>query len=64
LSGAVLHDRIADAGIDARFIAARVSEIRGTDAQGRKMAKACDLSTDSVTATSARMPVSLGRIFD
>jgi glycosyltransferase involved in cell wall biosynthesis len=34
---AMLHDRIADAGIDVRFIADRVGETRGTDAQGRKI---------------------------
>ncbi|MDI1249446.1 MAG: glycosyltransferase family 4 protein [Lacunisphaera sp.] len=34
---AMLQDRIADAGIDVRFIADRVGETRGTDAQGRKI---------------------------
>ncbi len=34
---AMLNDRIADAGIDVRFIAERVGETRGLDAQGRKI---------------------------
>jgi len=34
---AMLHDRIADAGIDVRFIADRVGETRGTTAAGRKI---------------------------
>ena len=34
---AMLHDRIADAGIDVRFIAERVGETRRVDAQGRKV---------------------------
>ncbi|MCU0784193.1 MAG: glycosyltransferase family 4 protein [Verrucomicrobia bacterium] len=34
---AMLNDRIADAGIDVRFIADRVGETRGTNAQGRKV---------------------------
>ncbi len=34
---AMLHDRIADAGIDVRFIADRVGETRGTNADGRKV---------------------------
>ena len=34
---AMLQDRIADAGIDVRFIADRVGEFRGRDAQGRKV---------------------------
>lgn len=33
---AMLHDRIADAGIDVRFIADRVGEVRGLNAAGRK----------------------------
>ncbi len=34
---AMLKDRIADAGIDVRFIADRVGEVRGLNAQGRKV---------------------------
>jgi glycosyltransferase involved in cell wall biosynthesis len=34
---AMLNDRIADAGIDVRFIADRVGETRGTNAQGKKV---------------------------
>jgi glycosyltransferase involved in cell wall biosynthesis len=34
---AMLKDRIADAGIDVRFIADRVGEIRGTNAKGQKV---------------------------
>jgi glycosyltransferase involved in cell wall biosynthesis len=34
---AMLNDRIADAGIDVRFIADRVAETRGTNAQGKKV---------------------------
>jgi len=34
---AMLKDRIADAGIDVRFIAERVGETRGVNAQGRKV---------------------------
>lgn len=34
---AMLHDRIADAGIDVRFIADRVGEVRATNAEGRKV---------------------------
>ena len=34
---AMVHDRIADAGIDVRFIADRVGERRGRNAQGRKV---------------------------
>ncbi len=34
---AMLKDRIADAGIDVRFIADRVGETRGTNAEGRKV---------------------------
>jgi glycosyltransferase involved in cell wall biosynthesis len=34
---AMLNDRIADAGIEVRFIADRVGETRGTNAQGRKV---------------------------
>ncbi len=34
---AMLNDRIADAGIDVRFIADRVGETRGTNAEGRKI---------------------------
>ena len=33
---AMLNDRIADAGIDVRFIADRVGETRGTNAEGQK----------------------------
>jgi glycosyltransferase involved in cell wall biosynthesis len=32
----LLHDRIADAGIEALFIADRISEVRGVNAEGRK----------------------------
>jgi len=34
---AMLHDRIADAGIDVRFIADRVGETRGVNAKGQKV---------------------------
>ncbi len=34
---AMLNDRIADAGIDVRFIADRVAETRGTNAAGQKV---------------------------
>ena len=34
---AMLHDRIADAGIEVRFIADRVGEMRTRDGQGRKV---------------------------
>lgn len=34
---AMLHDRIADAGIDVRFIADRVGETRGLNAKGKKV---------------------------
>lgn len=34
---AMLHDRITDAGIDVRFIADRVGETRGTNAEGKKV---------------------------
>ena len=34
---AMLSDRIAEAGIDVRFIADRVGEVRGTNAEGRKV---------------------------
>ena len=34
---AMLNDRIADAGIDVRFIADRVGETRGINAEGRKV---------------------------
>ena len=34
---AMLRDRIADAGVDVRFIAQRVGERRGTNAQGQKV---------------------------
>ncbi len=34
---AMLNDRIADAGIEVRFIADRVGETRGTNANGRKV---------------------------
>jgi glycosyltransferase involved in cell wall biosynthesis len=34
---AMLHDRITDAGIDVRFIAARVGETRGRNAEGQKV---------------------------
>jgi len=33
----MLSERIADAGIDVRFIADRIAETRGLDAQGRKL---------------------------
>jgi glycosyltransferase involved in cell wall biosynthesis len=51
---AMLHDRIADAGIDVRFIADRVGEVRGTDAQGRKIYTLFDvyLHADLVTYPS------------
>lgn len=51
---AMLHDRIADAGIDVRFIADRVGETRGTDAQGRKIYTLFDvyLHADLVTYPS------------
>jgi glycosyltransferase involved in cell wall biosynthesis len=39
----MLHDRIADARIDVRFIADRVGETRGLDAQGRKIYTLFDL---------------------
>ena len=34
---AMLHDRIADAGVDVRFISDRVGEARGTTAEGKKV---------------------------
>lgn len=34
---ALLTERIADAGIEVRFVADRISERRGTDARGRKL---------------------------
>jgi len=34
---AMLHDRVADAGIDVRFIADRIGETRGRNASGRKV---------------------------
>jgi glycosyltransferase involved in cell wall biosynthesis len=34
---ALIHDRIADAGVDVRFIADRVGEARGTNADGNKV---------------------------
>ncbi|HNQ88413.1 MAG TPA: glycosyltransferase family 4 protein [Verrucomicrobiota bacterium] len=34
---AMLHDRITDAGIDVRFIADRVGEVRGMTAEGQKV---------------------------
>ncbi len=34
---AMLKDRIAESGIDVRFIADRIGETRGTDAEGRKI---------------------------
>jgi glycosyltransferase involved in cell wall biosynthesis len=51
---AMLHDRIADAGIDVRFIADRVGEVRGRDAQGRKIYTLFDvyLHADLVTYPS------------
>jgi glycosyltransferase involved in cell wall biosynthesis len=33
----LLHERIADAGIEALFIADRISEVRGVNAEGRKI---------------------------
>lgn len=33
----LLHERIADAGIEALFIADRISEVRGVNAEGRKV---------------------------
>jgi glycosyltransferase involved in cell wall biosynthesis len=40
---AMLKDRIADAGIDVRFIADRVGEARGVNAEGRKVYTLLDL---------------------
>lgn len=40
---AMLHDRIGDAGIDVRFIADRVGECRGRNAEGRKVYPLSDL---------------------
>ena len=37
VEGGTLADRIADAGIDVRFIADRVGERRGTNAEGKKI---------------------------
>jgi glycosyltransferase involved in cell wall biosynthesis len=34
---AMLNDRIADAGVDVRFIADRVGEVRGINAEGKKV---------------------------
>jgi len=34
---AMLTDRIADAGIDVRFISGRVGQMRGTNAEGKKV---------------------------
>ncbi len=51
---AMLQDRIADAGIDVRFIADRVGENRGTNAQGQKVYTLFDvyLHADLVTYPS------------
>ena len=51
---AMLHDRIADAGIDVRFIADRVGETRGRDAAGRRIFTLFDvyLHADLVTYPS------------
>ncbi len=51
---AMLKDRIADAGIDVRFIADRVGETRGTTAEGRKIYTLYDmyLHADLVTYPS------------
>lgn len=40
---AMLNDRIAEAGIDVRFIADRVGETRGTNAAGRKVYTLADV---------------------
>lgn len=50
----MLKDRIADAGIDVRFIADRVGETRGTTAEGRKIYTLFDvyLHADLVTYPS------------
>lgn len=40
---AMLNDRIADAGIDVRFIAGRVGETRGANAQGQKVYRLSDV---------------------
>ncbi len=40
---AMLKDRIADAGIDVRFIADRVGEARGVNAEGRKVYTLADV---------------------
>jgi len=40
---AMLKDRIDDAGIDVRFIADRVGETRGVNAQGKKVYTLCDV---------------------
>ncbi|MEJ5238903.1 glycosyltransferase [Limisphaera sp. VF-2] len=51
---AMLHDRIADAGIDVRFIADRVAEHRGRNAAGQKVYTLFDvyLHADLVTYPS------------
>jgi glycosyltransferase involved in cell wall biosynthesis len=51
---AMLNDRIADAGIDVRFIADRVGETRGTNRQGHKVYTLADvyLHADLVTYPS------------
>lgn len=51
---AMLHDRIADAGIDVRFIADRVAEHRGRNASGQKVYTLFDvyLHADLVTYPS------------
>lgn len=40
---AMLNDRIGDAGIDVRFIADRVGETRGTNAEGKKVYTLADV---------------------
>lgn len=40
---AMLHDRIADAGIEVRFIADRVGEVRGRSADGKKIYTLADV---------------------
>lgn len=40
---AMLNDRIADAGIDVRFISDRVGEVRGVTAQGKKIYTLADV---------------------
>ncbi len=59
----MLHDRIADAGIDVRFIADRVGETRGRDAAGRKIYTLFDIYPHADLVTYPSLYEGFGNAF-